>query len=179
MSNLANRIKEANESQGGSGDGGVQQDESGGAGSGETHQRGTQRQDLRLGMDQPDLLRDLVRRTSPGEEGLEAIPDVHSEEDREVGERSRDHQEGEEQEFRARVPPQHSEGGLLYGPMRRNSGSQPRTRTMAGRRSKETSTPEKSSQEIQELAQAVAGLMQMMQHLDRRFQGLENKTCEN
>ena len=112
----------SHESQGGSGDGGVQQDESGGAGSGETHQRGTQRQDLRLGMDQPDLLRDLVRRTSPGEEGLEAIPDVHSEEDREVGERSRDHQEGEEQEFRARVPPQHSEGGLLYGPMRRNSG---------------------------------------------------------
>ena len=39
--------------------------------------------------------------------------------------------------------------------------------------------PEKSSQEIQELAQAVAGLMQMMQHLDRRLQGLENKTCEN
>ena len=36
-----------------------------------------------------------------------------------------------------------------------------------------------SSQELQELAQAVSGLMQMMQHLDLRLQGLESRTYGN
>ena len=69
---------------------GLPEDERPGTGTDDSGTRTAQREELRLGVEEPDLLRDLVRFPPQGDSRLDGLPDVHSEKDRRVGEEERE-----------------------------------------------------------------------------------------